>query len=246
MYKAWIFLRSITFITLQWVTTLYIATMGGLLMLLRVPPKHRYPVMNLWGKFAIFMLRWICGIKTQVIGKENIPDKNCLIMAKHQSAWETIYFQFHFGYLAFVVKRELLWVPIFGLGLKASNPIAIDRNAGKKALKQLMEEGQQRLEDGAWVCIFPEGTRTAPGQPGKYNIGGAMLAAKTGCMVLPIAHNAGSLWPKNSLLKYPGTVTVVIGEPFSAEGMKPAEINAKVETWIEATMKEIQPMEPKA
>ena len=167
---------------------------------------------------------------------ENLPRENCIVLSKHQSAWETLAFQVIFPPLCFVLKKELLRLPFFGWGLAMTSPIAIDRNAGREALRQIEEQGRARLAAGLWVVIFPEGTRVKPGERGKYNIGGAWLAAKTGVPVLPIAHNAGRVWPKNALIKRPGEIVVSIGPAIASAGRKAGEINAEAETWIEARM----------
>jgi 1-acyl-sn-glycerol-3-phosphate acyltransferase len=175
----------------------------------------------------------------RVEGLEHIPKGNGLILAKHQSAWETIFLQTIFPPQTWVLKRELLWLPIFGWGLALTRPIAIDRAAGKKALRQVINQGIDRLQRGLWVVIFPEGTRTAPGQHQRYAIGGAMLAEKSGYPVVPVCHNAGEFWPKQGFNKQPGTITLVIGEPFSPAGMRAGEINQRVEEWIESTYQRI-------
>jgi 1-acyl-sn-glycerol-3-phosphate acyltransferase len=162
-----------------------------------------------------------------------------VVLAKHQSAWETLAFQEIFPPLVWVLKRELLRIPFFGWGLAMTSPIAIDRAAGKEALKQVTDQGKDRLAKGLWVVIFPEGTRHKPGAKGKFNIGGAFLAAHSGATVLPVAHNAGEFWGKNAFLRHPGTITVSIGKPIEAAGMKAAELNSQVESWIEQEMQRI-------
>ena len=185
------------------------------------------------------MLWWLkvtCDITYQVKGAENIPTTPCVILSKHQSAWETLAFQEIFPALVFVMKRELLWIPFFGWGLAMTSPIAINRSAGREALKQLVNVGKERLKKGFWVVIFPEGTRIAPQQHGKFHIGGAWLASGAKATVLPVAHNAGLCWPKNSFIKNPGIITVSIGEAFDASTMKADEVNARVEAWIKQEM----------
>ena len=143
-------------------------------------------------------------------------------------------FQQIFPPQVWVLKRELLRIPFFGWGLAMTSPIAIDRASRGEALKQMLEQGKDRLQQGFWIVIFPEGTRMAPGQAGKYRIGGAWLATHTGALVVPVAHNAGEFWGKNSFIKLPGTITVSIGVPINPAGMKPDELNVRVEAWIEA------------
>jgi 1-acyl-sn-glycerol-3-phosphate acyltransferase len=186
----------------------------------------------------------LLGIRPQVIGRENMPAEACVIMAKHQSAWETMTIQDCVPVVAFcvfVLKQELLKVPFVGWGLAAMKMISIDRNAGKNALDQVVTQGRERLKQGYYVIIFPEGTRVAPGEKRRYKPGGAYLATHVGCKVVPIAHNAGEFWPRQAFLKKPGTVTISIGPAFDATGMSELEVNQRVEDWIEAEMRRISP-----
>jgi 1-acyl-sn-glycerol-3-phosphate acyltransferase len=171
-----------------------------------------------------------------VVGTENIPDQASIILSKHQSAWETLALQSIFPPQVWVLKRELLRLPFFGWALALSSPIAIDRGTARLALKQLLDQGKDRLAQGFWVVIFPEGTRVAPGTKGRYKVGGAWLATHTGALVVPVAHNAGEFWGRNAFLKYPGTITVSIGKPLDSTGRKADELNSQVEAWIENEM----------
>ena len=204
------------------------------------PQTVRSKYIAIWAYAAMGWLRITCNLSFKVEGRENIPtDGNGLILAKHQSAWETIALQTIFPPQTWVLKRSLLLIPIFGWGLALTRPIAIDRSAGKKALKQVIQQGTARLKQGLWVVIFPEGTRTAPGEQKRYAIGGAMLAEKSGYPVIPVCHNAGEFWTKQGFTKKAGVITLVIGEPFNPQGMKAGEINEKVELWIESTYQRI-------
>jgi 1-acyl-sn-glycerol-3-phosphate acyltransferase len=156
------------------------------------------------------------------------------VLAKHQSAWETLAFEVFLPPQVWVIKRELLLVPFFGWGLAMMSPIAIDRSSGRKALRQTVEQGRKRLQQGFWIVIFPEGHRFPPGHRGTYHIGGAWLATQTGAPVVPIALNSGYLWPRHAFRKYPGKITVSIGQPIDPRGMKADELNRRVEDWIEA------------
>ena len=156
--------------------------------------------------------------------------------AKHQSAWETLFMEAKFPDQCWIVKRELLWLPFVGWGLMAIRCIAIDRSSGTSAREQIVEQGAERLREGLWVSIFPEGTRVAPGKVGRYGIGGALLATRTGTPILPIAHNAGELWGRYSFRKSSGTVKVVIGPPIATQGRDPISVNNEVESWIEGQM----------
>ena len=201
-----------------------------------LPPIRRYRITSGWAHIMLFLLRLICGIRYRVIGIEHIPAAPSIILSKHQSAWETLALQQIFPAQVWVLKKELLRVPFFGWGLALTSPIAIDRSSRKAALKQIVEQGKDRLKQGFWIVIFPEGTRIAPGKKGKYGIGGAWLATHTGAPVVPVAHNAGEFWGRNSFLKLPGTITVSIGEPIDPAGMEPGDLNTRVEAWIEAEM----------
>ena len=227
-------LRSIIFNLGMWAMVIPFALLA--LLLIPISAAKRSHIVAGWARFVVRWLALSCGLKYRVIGRENIPDHACVILAKHQSAWETIAFQDIFPPQIWVLKRELLWLPFFGWALWALKSIAIDRAAGREALKQLVSQGKDRLALGLSVVVFPEGTRIAPGHKGKYHIGGAWLATHTGATVVPVAHNAGEFWRKNSLLKRPGTITVSIGKPINATGMKADELNKAVEHWIESEM----------
>ena len=196
-------------------------------------PLNRYRVISGWSHIMLFLARFICGVRYCVLGTENIPRKPTIVLSKHQSAWETLAFQQIFPPQVWVLKKELLHIPFFGWGLAMTSPIAINRSQGKAALKQIIRQGRDRLQKGLWIIIFPEGTRIDPGKKGRYGIGGAWLATNTGVSVVPVAHNAGVLWGKNSFIKFPGTITVSIGEPIDPAGMDANELNNKVEEWIE-------------
>jgi len=207
-------------------------------------PHNRYRVTSSWTFIMLFLLRRVCGIRYHIIGADNIPDTPSIVLSKHQSAWETLAFQKIFPPQVWVLKKELLRIPFFGWGLAMTSPIAIDRSARKKALEQIVEQGKDRLQQGFWIVIFPEGTRIPPGQRGKYRIGGAWLATHTNTLVVPVAHNAGELWGRNSFVKWPGTVTVSIGKPIDPTGMEAGELNAQVEAWIENEMLRISQQYP--
>lgn len=227
-------LRSTLYMLLQIIITPPYALLT--LACFPLSPHNRYRVTSSWTFIMLFLLRNLCGIRYQIIGAENIPKTPSIVLSKHQSAWETLAFQKIFPPQVWVLKKELLRIPFFGWGLAMTSPIAIDRSAKKKALEQIVEQGKDRLKQGFWIVIFPEGTRIPPGQRGKYRIGGAWLATHTNTLVVPVAHNAGELWGRNSFIKYPGTITVSIGEPIDPTGMEPGELNAQVEAWIEFEM----------
>jgi 1-acyl-sn-glycerol-3-phosphate acyltransferase len=204
------------------------------------PPLVRYRVISQWSRIVLWLLRVLCGLRYEVRGREHIPATPSIVLCKHQSAWETLALQSVFPPQVWVMKRSMLFVPFLGWGLAMLSPIAIDRNAGRAALKQVTDQGRDRLRKGLWIVIFPEGTRIAPGKVGRYGIGGAWLATHTGTPVVPVAHNAGEFWGRNSFLKYPGTITMSIGAPIDPKGLKPGELNDRVQDWIEGEMKNIQ------
>ncbi len=229
-------LRSSLFAAFQLLITPVFAVIA--LLTFPLPALLRYRIITVWTRWVMWASRVICGIRYRIVGAENIPEEPCIILAKHQSAWETMGFQLIFPPQVWVLKKELLRVPFFGWGLAMLSPIAIDRNSRRQALQQLVEQGRQRLAAGFFIVIFPEGTRIAPGKRGKYRAGGARLAVETGTPVLPVAHNAGLCWGKNAFLKYPGLVTVSIGPLIRPDG--DAETLARrVEDWIENEMQQL-------
>ena len=202
-----------------------------------LPRMTRYRLISGWSRLVIRLARWILGIEWRVEGRENLPSRPAVILSKHQSAWETMAFQLIFPPQVLVLKRELLWIPFFGWGLALMSPIAINRSRGMRALRTIARRGRERLAQGFWVVVFPEGTRVAPGAQREYHPGGAWLASASGAPVVPVAHNAGLLWPRNAFLKRPGTVTVRIGPPIEAADRDPKTINDLAKTWIEEQQK---------
>jgi 1-acyl-sn-glycerol-3-phosphate acyltransferase len=226
--------RSIIFMFAQWAFTLVYALFSPVMFFFN---QHmRFRLLSGYAPGTLWLLKVICGIRMEVRGVENIPKQPCVVLSKHQSAWETVSLQLVLPPHAWVAKRSLLWVPFFGWLLALSNPIALDRSKGKESMRQILEKGKKKLDDGFSVVIFPEGTRIPFGQRGKYKIGGAMLAEHTGAMVLPVAHNAGKYWGRNSVRKHPGTIIMSIGKPIVTTGLKADEINRLTEEWIEGEM----------
>ena len=225
------FLRSVVYEILRFVITVIFAVIA--LLTFPFKPITRYRIITAWSRLVMGLGRVICGVSYRVVGRDNIPQDPCIVLSKHQSAWETLAYQIILPPQVWVLKRELLRVPFFGWGLAMMSPIAIDRGSATRALKQTLEQGKSRLSDGWWIVIFPEGTRIAPGKRGRYHLGGAWLACKTGAPVLPIAHNAGTVWGRNAFIKYPGTITVSIGPVIRPAGMTADALNRKAEDWIE-------------
>jgi 1-acyl-sn-glycerol-3-phosphate acyltransferase len=206
-----------------------------------LPRLARYRVISGWSRLIVWLARVLCGIRWRVEGGERLPARPAVILAKHQSAWETMAFQQIFPPQAYLLKRELLWLPFFGWGLALMSPISIDRARGTAALRQLVRRGRERLAQGFWVVVFPEGTRVAPGERRKYQLGGALLAEHSGAPVVPVAHNAGLLWPRNAFVKRPGIVTVRVGPVIDSAGRDAASINALAEQWIEEQQETLCP-----
>ena len=234
-----IFLRSALFmLALVLLTPPFVML---LLLLFWLPARQRRRFVMIWVDTAMWLVRHLLRIEDQVIGREHIPPVPCVVMAKHQSAWETLALQRIFGLTAFVYKKELHWLPFFGWGLFLMPFVGIDRSAGKEALNQVAERGKQRLSEGYSVVIFPEGTRVAPGSKKRYKIGGAHLAAFSGAPVVPVALNSGEFWRRKAFIKTPGRVTVSIGPAIDPAGLSAEDINLRAETWIENEMRRISP-----
>lgn len=225
-------LRAAAFYAGQALCTLVFCLLS--LLVAPLPFQARYAVVSRWAHICLWWLERTCGLDFRVTGQERIPPGPAIVLCKHQSAWETLALQRIFPPQVWVLKRELLWIPLFGWGLATLRPIAIDRKAGRVAMQQVVEQGRERLASGCWVVIFPEGTRVAPGARRRYGIGGGLLAERTGAPVVPVAHNAGLFWPRKGFRKRPGTIDVVIGPTIEARGKTAQQITAEAQTWIEA------------
>jgi 1-acyl-sn-glycerol-3-phosphate acyltransferase len=201
-----------------------------------LPFRKRFILARVWGLVLLRVLKWTCRLDYRVEGQENLPAGNHIALWKHSSSWETIAMSVVFPRQVWVLKRELLWVPVVGWGIRQLHAIAIDRKSGHSAVGQVVEQGKQRLDEGDWIIIFPEGTRMPHGQTRKYGVSGALLALEHNKLIVPVAHNAGSYWPRRGLMKKPGTVRVVIGPPISPAGRDVREINKEVQGWIESTV----------
>lgn len=229
-----LFIRSLIFFLAQLVWVPFFSSLVLLTFPFKVKTRHRFATSLAYS--MMWLLRVICGIRMEVRGRENVPRQPCIILSKHQSAWETFALQTVFPPQVWVLKRELLWMPFFGWGLALLNPIAINRGEGKQAIRQLLAQGKERLDQGFSVVIFPEGTRMPYGVRGKYKIGGAMLGASSGALVVPVAHNAGKFWGRRAFVKHPGTIVMSVGKPIDPAGLTVDEINRRAEEWIEAEM----------
>lgn len=203
--------------------------------------QQRFRFVTLINYFYIFWLKLCCGVGVKVSGRENLPKEGAyVVVANHQSEWETLFLQTLVRPQCTVLKKELLKIPFFGWALGLLNPIAIDRSQRRGALKQLLTEGKSRLQDEIPVIIFPQGTRVPVGKMGKFNKGGAMLALSAGVPVVPMIHDAGLYWPGKSFAKFPGTVQLHVGEPIPVEGRSVDEIHADMVEWLETHMKQLE------
>ncbi|CAN5298212.1 lysophospholipid acyltransferase family protein [soil metagenome] len=211
------------------------------LLVLFVSRSALYQIMRTWAAFVIWWAKVICGIKYVVVGSENIPSSNAIILSNHQSTWETIAFVVLLPRpQSWVLKRELLNIPFYGWGLRLLQPIAIDRSARSTAREQIITIGTQRLQQGRWILIYPQGTRVKPKTAVKFSRGGALLAASSGYPVIPVAHNAGSCWPRRGFIKKPGTIRVVIGPAINSIGLSAETINHQAQQWVQATLERIE------
>lgn len=233
-------LRSVVFLILMSIAT--IIWSFACLLSAPFPYPQRYWWTSRWNVFVIWTARVICGIQYEIRGKENLPDAPAILLSKHQSAWETIFYVINMTRpLVFVFKKELIYIPFFGWGIGLLRMIPIDRKKGRDAFAQVLEHGRRRLAAGQWILMFPEGTRTKVGSQGKYKAGGSRLAVETQTLVVPIAMNSGECWPKGTFIKKPGKIIVSIGKPISPVGLTPTELNERVENWIESEMRVISP-----
>jgi 1-acyl-sn-glycerol-3-phosphate acyltransferase len=203
------------------------------------PHGFQFAIARCWARCLLWVLARLCGLKFTVEGRERIPEGAHIVMSNHTSAWETIAQFVIFPPHVWVLKRELLWIPFVGWGLKLLRPIAINRGLGHRAVNQVVEQGKARLEEGLWVIVFPEGTRVVAGETKKFGFSGALLAMATGKLLVPLSHNAGRFWPRRGLVKKPGTVHVVIGEPITSVGKNPRQLTDEVRRAVDAGLAKI-------
>jgi 1-acyl-sn-glycerol-3-phosphate acyltransferase len=239
----------------QWIGsilfTLYLfvsVPIWGTVVLFTAPLPRRYTFAgaSVWCDSVLWLLRVLCRLDYRVEGREHLPARNCVVLLKHSSAWETIAQLRIFPSQTWVLKRELMWVPILGWVLWLLQPIAIDRRGGGVAVQQVLEQGRARLAEGLWVMIFPEGTRMPVGVTRRYGMSGALLAATEGLPIVPVSHNAGYFWPRRGWLKRPGTIRVVIGPPIETQGQEPRAVNERAQRWIEDTLAALAPNDARA
>jgi 1-acyl-sn-glycerol-3-phosphate acyltransferase len=225
--------RSIIFFILMALLVLPFTILGIIGLLFSKVTSYR--LMSGYSVCIIWLLKHLCNLKLAIVGEENIPDHPVVFMAKHQSAWETLCMQHILPpNSSWIIKRSLIYVPVFGLAALAADPIAINRSTRKKALESVINQGKEKIANNRNIIVFPEGTRTAYGANTKYKLGGAKLAIATGVPVVPIAHNAGKYWKRHGLTKYPGTITLSIGKPIPTKDRDAVELTQEVKQWIES------------
>ena len=226
------------FFTGFWFAWTFLYAIPFAIVCLVLPFPRRFALARVYATVVLWVLKWSCGLTYRIEGAP-LPQGCHVALWKHSSSWETMAMMVVFPRQVWVLKRELLWIPVVGLGVRQLHAIAIDRSAGHSAVAQVIEQGKARLEEGDWVMIYPEGTRMRVGETRRYGVSGTLLAAESGRLVVPVAHNAGYYWPRRGLLKKPGVVRVVIGTPVVAAGREVREVNDEIQTWVEATVKRL-------
>jgi len=209
---------------------------GSLWAVVLWPLPHRigyFFAVRCWALANLWLLRVICGVGWEVRGAHNLPTEPSVVLMKHSSAFETIAQALLFPRQTWILKRELMFLPVFGWGLAAMRAIGVDRARGSRAIRSLVRLARERLAEGLWIIVFPEGTRVAPGQTGNYAPGGAMIASAACRPVVPVAHNAGDYWPRRSAAKKPGTIRVVIGPPLDSRHQGARKLTGDAKAWIE-------------
>jgi len=228
------------FFTGFWFAWTFLYAIAVVILSLFLPFPRRFALVRAYAAVVLWVLRWSCGLTYRIEGAP-LPEGCHVALWKHSSSWETMAMMVVFPRQVWVLKRELLWIPVVGLGVKQMHAIAIDRGAGHSAVAQVIEQGKARLEEGDWVMVFPEGTRMPVGETRRYGVSGTLLAAESGRFLVPVAHNAGYYWPRRGLMKKPGVVRVVIGLPVAAAGREVREVNEQIQAWIEATVRRLAP-----
>ncbi len=232
-------IRSLIYTALAALVTGVFGVIVLISALLPLSIEQRYVIPRTWGLFLTWLAGAICGLKYTVEGQENLPQQPFISLWKHSSTWDTFAQMFVVPPAAWLLKREVIWIPIVGWAVSTYKPIAINRSAGHSAVNQVVKQGRERLASGMGIVVYPEGTRVAPGETRKYGISGALLATQTGALVVPIAHNSGYFWRRRSIMKKAGTIRVVIGPPIDPTGMDPRELNTQAQQWIEARIAEM-------
>ncbi|MFL6713887.1 MAG: lysophospholipid acyltransferase family protein [Sulfurifustis sp.] len=244
--SAWVWARqllgSALFYLGMWISVLIYAP--PMLLTFLLPFPTRFYLISRWSVLQLWMLKVFCGIRHEVHGRENIPPGPAVIMSKHQSTWETFALALIFPPQTWVLKRDLIWVPLFGWALALLKPIAIDRSSKRAAVQQVIAQGRERLQEGIWITVFPEGTRVSPGEQRRWGRSGVVLAAAAGVPVVPVAHNAGHYWRRRRFLKEPGTIQLHIGPAIEPRGRSDDEILNQAEQWVAAAMAQLDGRAP--
>jgi len=230
-------LRSLIYTVMLFLTTAFFAIV--VIVFMWLPPARLYAVPRTWARLNLWLLKTLCGLDYRIEGAEHLPDVPFISMWKHSSTWETIAQMLLVPRASWLLKREILWVPVLGWAIARFKPIAIDRKAGGTAVNQVVTQGRERLGEGLGVIIYPEGTRVAPGETRKFGMSGALLASQSGAPLVPIAHDSGYYWRRRGLLKRPGTIRVVIGPPLDPRGLEPREITERAKAWVDSTVAQL-------
>lgn len=231
-------LRSLLFYA-GYLTAIIVSAITLVPLAFVLPLNARFRVLNLYNHFIVFWFGLCCGVRYHVEGRDNIPESACVLLSNHQSEWETLFLQTIKSPMCTVLKQELLKIPVFGWALRMLRPIPLDRSKPSRALRMVLSEGAERLSAGLSVLLFPEGTRVPPGERRRFNKSGIHIACRAGVPILPVAHNAGEHWPGKRLIKIPGQINVVIGEPIVTVDRTPDEVTREVEQWIEQQLSRI-------
>ena len=231
-------IRSLIFLFLFFAATLFFS--AAELLCFWASFRIKWGIAVAWARVSLWAGRTVCGLDVTTEGLENIPDEPSVFLIKHTTTMEVYWQIAALPPSTWVLKRELLWIPVFGWALgHVMKSIAINRKAGGPAVKQVIEQGRQRLASGMSICIFPEGTRMPPGETRRYGVSGAALAKEAGCKIVPVAHNASDFWPKRGLRKFPGKIRFCIGPPIDAANRSAKETNLIAQDWVETKMGEI-------
>jgi 1-acyl-sn-glycerol-3-phosphate acyltransferase len=232
--------KGIRFLLFNLAAWFFVLLYAPVVIVARILGRHAsFVLVQSWARVILFLVRNICGLRFTVVGLDKLPADSSIVFLKHSSAFETLAQLVIFSDQVWVLKRELIWIPFFGWALATLRPIAIDRSKGGAAVRQVLEQGVERLAEGLNVMIFPEGTRMAAGKTRRYGISGTLLAQESGKLIVPVAHNAGYHWPRRGFGITPGEVTFVIGDPVDPQGHEPRQVNERIQAWIEAEVSRI-------
>lgn len=239
MSRVFLILRSSLFYLGYYSVTIFLSIFFILLFPI-LPPRGRHAFACLWCNFILGWLRLCCGVRYTVLGLENLPSEPTVVVANHQSSWETILFYKLVFPVSPILKKELISIPFWGWSMRLLKPIAIDRSKPREAGRSLLKQGVDRIRSGNSVIVFPEGSRSDSGTIRRFSRGAAKLALAARADIVPIAHNAGMCWPARQFIKYPGLITVVVGNKITCEtGRDATELTADVEKWVRSAVDEI-------